>query len=41
MCPAMVPGEGYYDRIRVLEEAVASAEQALELAERAYRQGVD
>ena len=41
MCPALVPGEGYYDRVRVLEEAVASAEQALELAERAYRQGVD
>lgn len=41
MCPAMVPGEGYYDRIRLLEEAVARAEEELTLAERAYRQGVD
>lgn len=41
MCPALVPGEGYYDRIRGLEEAVAKAEEDLELAERAYRQGTD
>jgi len=41
MCPALVPGEGYYDRIRMLEEAVAKAEEDLTLAERAYRQGVD
>lgn len=41
MCPAMVPGEGYYDRVRLLEEAVAKAEEDLALAERAYRQGVD
>ena len=41
MCPALVPGEGYYDRIRLLEEAVAKAEEDLTLAERAYRQGAD
>jgi hypothetical protein len=41
MCPALVPGEGYYDRIRALEEAVAKAEEDLTLAERAYRQGAD
>jgi hypothetical protein len=41
MCPALVPGEGYYDRIRLLEEAVAKAEEDLALAERAYRQGAD
>lgn len=39
MCPALVPGEGYYDRIRALEEAVARAEEELAAAERAYRQG--
>jgi hypothetical protein len=41
MCPALVPGEGYYDRIRMLEEAVAKAGEDLALAERAYRQGAD
>lgn len=41
MCPALVPGEGYYDRVRALEEAVAKAEEDLTLAERAYRQGAD
>lgn len=41
MCPALVPGEGYYDRIRLLEEAVARAEEDLANAERAYRQGAD
>jgi hypothetical protein len=41
MCPALVPGEGYYDRVRQLEEAVARAEEDLARAERAYRQGVD
>ena len=41
MCPALVPGEAYYDRVRALEEAVKRAEEDLELAERAYRRGVD
>lgn len=41
MCPALVPGESYYDRIRLLEEAVARAEEELRLAERAFRQGAD
>lgn len=41
MCPALVPGEGYYDRIRALEEAVARAEEELAVAERAFRQGAD
>jgi uncharacterized protein DUF4124 len=41
MCPALVPGESYYDRIRLLEEAVARAEEELTLAERAFRQGAD
>jgi hypothetical protein len=41
MCPALVPGEGYYERVRELEEAVARAEEDVTRAERAYRQGVD
>lgn len=41
MCPALVPGEGYYERIRLLEEALKRAEEELEAAERAYRRGVD
>lgn len=41
MCPALVPGEGYYARMKELEEAVAKAEEDLDNAERAYRRGVD
>ena len=41
MCPALVPGEPYYERIRNLEEALKRAEEELEVAERAYRRGVD
>lgn len=41
VCPVLVPNEGYYERIRGLEEAVARAEEDLAAAERAYRAGVD
>ena len=41
MCPALVPGEGYYTRVKELEEAVARAEEDLERAEQAYRRGVN
>jgi hypothetical protein len=41
MCPALVPGEAYYTRMKELEDAVAKAEEELESAERAYRRGVD
>lgn len=41
MCPALVPGEAYYARVKELEDAVAKAEEDLEDAERAYRRGVD
>ena len=41
MCPALVPNEAYYDRMRTLEEAVKRAEDDLEIAERAYRRGTD
>ena len=40
-CPALVPSEAYYDRVRELEEAVKRAEAELDDAERAYRRGVD
>lgn len=41
MCPALVPGEAYYERMRLLDEAVARAEVEVEEAQRAYRRGVD
>lgn len=41
MCPALVPNEGYYERVRALEADVERAERELEEAERAYRRGVD
>ncbi|MEO7742020.1 MAG: DUF4124 domain-containing protein [Usitatibacter sp.] len=41
MCPALVPGEGYYARMKELDDAVAKAEEELDNAERAYRRGVD
>ena len=41
MCPALVPGEAYYARMKELEDVVAKAEEDLEIAERAYRRGVD
>ncbi len=40
-CPTIVPGDGYFDRQKSLEEAVRKAEEALEAAELAYRRGVD
>jgi hypothetical protein len=40
-CPTPVPGEAYYDRQKVLEEALRTAEEELAEAERAYRRGVD
>jgi hypothetical protein len=41
MCPALVPGEAYYARVKELEDAVAKAEEELENAEQAYRRGVN
>lgn len=41
MCPAVIPNEQYYDRIRGLEEAVKQAEHELDRAKEAYRRGVD
>ena len=42
VCPTSVPGgEAYRERIRVLEEALAAAEEELTAAETAYRRGVD
>jgi hypothetical protein len=40
-CPHLVPGEEYYARIDRMQEAVRVAQQAVEDAELAYRQGVD
>ena len=41
MCPAVIPNEAYYDRIRGLEENVKVAERELDRAKEAYRRGVD
>lgn len=41
MCPNVVPGEAYWDRIRTLDEAVRKAEDDLAAAQEAYRRGVD
>ena len=41
ICPALVPNEQYYDRVRSLEESLKKAEAELADAEAAYRRGVD
>ena len=41
ICPTVVPGDAYHERIKKLEEELALAEQELSAAERAYRLGVD
>jgi uncharacterized protein DUF4124 len=41
MCPALIPGEAYWDRIRKLDDAVKAAEEELAAAREAYRRGVD
>lgn len=41
MCPAVVPNETYYDRIRDLEAVVQQAEADLDRAKEAYRRGTD
>ena len=41
VCPALVPSERYYDRMRGLEEEVRKAEEELADAEAAYRRGMD
>jgi hypothetical protein len=41
VCPAIVPNDAYYERIKQLEEAFKQAEAALSAAEEAYRRGVD
>lgn len=40
-CPALVPNDAYYERIKNLEDALARAEEELSAAEEAYRRGVD
>ena len=41
ICPTVLPGAGYFERIAALEEAVRKAEAALARAEQAYRRGAD
>jgi len=41
VCPALVPGEQYYDRQKSLEDALREAEAELADAQAAYRRGVD
>ena len=41
VCPHLVPGEQYYERMDRMQEEVRLAEQAVQDAELAYRQGVD
>jgi hypothetical protein len=41
VCPALVPNELYYDRMKGLEDALHQAEEELADAQRAYRRGVD
>jgi hypothetical protein len=40
-CPAIVPNEEYYERMRGLDEALKKAEEELDAAQTAYRRGVD
>jgi hypothetical protein len=41
MCPALVPSEAYWDRIKGLDNAVKDAEADLDAAQEAYVRGVD
>ena len=41
MCPAVIPNEAYYERMKGLEDAVKAAEHDLDRAKEAYRRGVD
>ena len=41
MCPSVVPNEKYFDRVQQLEDAVRRAEEELDVAQAAYRRGVD
>ena len=42
VCPTSIPGgEAYRERVKLLEDDLAAAEEALADAERAYRRGVD
>ena len=41
ICPTLVPGEAYYERVGRLEDAVRKAEEEVAAAELAYRRGVD
>ena len=40
-CPSRVPADAYYERQKKLEDDLAKAEEALALAERAFRRGTD
>ena len=40
-CPSRVPHDAFYERQKKLDEELASAEEELALAERAYRRGTD
>ena len=41
VCPALVPNDLYYERIKGLEDALRQAEDELETAQQAYRRGTD
>ncbi len=41
ICPTIVPGEKYRDRLKELDDAVSRAEAELAEAETAYRKGTD
>lgn len=41
ICPTLVPGSAYYERVQKLEDDVRRAEEDVADAERAYRRGVD
>jgi len=41
VCPALVPNEVYYERIKGLEDALRQAQDELDTAQQAYRRGTD
>jgi len=41
VCPALIPNDQYYERMKGLEDALHAAEEELSQAKEAYRRGVD